>query len=76
MMTRRIFSIVLGLAAVALPLIAEAQVAKQALPKCAIAYMDGDEMKAALEAFYAILYEYNPASIGGEIPDSAIYYEK
>lgn len=60
---------------VAKGILPKAPVAKQALPKCAIAYMDGAEMKAALEAFYAILYEYNPASIGGAIPDAGIYYE-
>ena len=50
-------------------------VAKQALPKCAITYLDGEEMKAALDAFYAILYEYNPDSIGGAIPDAGFYYD-
>lgn len=60
---------------VAKGILPKAPVAKQALPKCAIAYMDGEEMKAALEAFYAILFEYNPASIGGAIPDDGIYYD-
>ena len=49
-------------------------VAKQALPKCAISYVDGAEMKAALEAFYTILNGYNPASIGGSVPNSGFYY--
>lgn len=52
----------------------KAPVAKQALPKCAISYVDGAEMKAALDAFYAILSSYNSASIGGAIPDDGFYY--
>ena len=31
-------------------------------------------MKAALDAFYAILKEYNATSIGGDVPDSGFYY--
>lgn len=50
-------------------------IAKQALPKCAITCKTGAEMKAALEAFYTILYDYNPAAVGGTVPASGFYYE-
>ena len=61
--------------AVEYSIIAAAPIAKKAIPKCGIAYMDGKEMKTALDAFYTILHSYNPASIGGAIPDSDFYYE-
>lgn len=53
----------------------KAAIAKKALPKCAITYMDGKDMKETLEAFYEILYDYAPQSIGGEIPDASFYYD-
>ncbi|MBO7293704.1 MAG: ABC transporter substrate-binding protein [Clostridia bacterium] len=56
-------------------ILAATAIAKLALPKCAITYMDGGEMKATLEAFYTILHGYNPAAIGGKIPSSDFYYE-
>ena len=56
-------------------ILAAAPVAKQALPKCAITYMDGAEMKAALEAFYGILHGYKPQAIGGSLPGSDFYHE-
>ena len=51
-----------------------AAVAKKALPKCAITYVDGAEMKTALDAFYTILHGYAPAAIGGSIPGADFYY--
>lgn len=51
-----------------------AAVAKKALPKCAITYVDGPEMKVALDAFYDILHGYAPASIGGSVPGADFYY--
>lgn len=55
-------------------ILSKATIAKKALPKCAITYMDGADMKDTLEAFYGILFEYAPQSIGGEIPDADFYY--
>lgn len=52
----------------------KAAIAKQALPKCAITYVDGAEMKNTLDAFYRILYGYAPQSIGGALPDDNFYY--
>ena len=52
----------------------KAAIAKQALPKCAITYVDGADMKETLDAFSRILYGYAPQSIGGEIPGDDFYY--
>ena len=31
-------------------------------------------MKNALTGYYGALYEMNPSSVGGEVPDDAFYY--
>ena len=59
---------------VAKEILPKAPIAQQALPKCAITYVDGAEMKETLAAFYQILYSYAPQSIGGAIPDNGFYY--
>ena len=59
---------------VAKGILPKAPIAQKALPKCAITYMDGSDMKDTLDAFYRILHSYAPQSIGGEIPDAAFYY--
>ncbi len=56
-------------------IIGNAAVAKAALPRCNIAYLDGDNMRAALTALYDILYRLDPASVGGVLPDNRFYYE-
>ena len=55
-------------------IIPKAALAKKALPACNICYMDGEEMKTSLNAFFRVLYDIAPASIGGQMPDDGIYY--
>ncbi|MDD4081514.1 MAG: ABC transporter substrate-binding protein [Eubacteriales bacterium] len=55
--------------------IVDALVAEKALPYCNIIYLDGDAMETALAAFYQMLFEQNPMSVGGQVPDAAFYYE-
>lgn len=50
---------------------AQAPVAERAIPKCNIAYIDGNAMKTAMEAFLAAM---PLASIGGKLPDAGFYY--
>lgn len=54
----------------------KAAVAKKAIPNCNITYIDGTEMKSILSSFLQVLYDANPASIGGAMPDDAFYYKK
>ena len=54
--------------------ITNVEIAKTAIPKCNIKYMDGEEMKAAVSGYLAILFDSNPASVGGEIPTDTLYY--
>lgn len=49
-------------------------VALKALPYCSLAYLDGAEMESALSGYLEVLYEQNPDSVGGALPDSAFYY--
>lgn len=51
-----------------------ANVAKVAIPKCNVKYIDGAEMKAAVATYLSILNEINKASIGGAIPQDDFYY--
>ena len=48
-------------------------VAKEAIPKCSIYYIDGDEMKGVMESFLNIMNEANPKSIGGSLPADDFY---
>ena len=52
------------------------EVAKVALPQCAIVYIDGEEMTQALSGYLQVLYDQNPASVGGALPDEAFYYQR
>ena len=54
--------------------ITNVEIAKTAIPKCNIKYMDGEEMKAAVSGYLEILYNSNPASVGGEKPADTLYY--
>lgn len=51
-----------------------AAVAKKAIPQCNIVYLDGEEMASALTAYLTVLYEQNPASIGGNLPGEDFCY--
>ena len=51
-----------------------APVAKNAIPKCNICYLDGAEMKAAMEVYLNILYNIKAASVGGKLPAADFYY--
>ncbi len=51
-----------------------ANLAKEAIPRCNIKYMDSEDMKKAVGGYLKVLYDSNPASIGGEMPSDGIYY--
>ena len=57
-------------------IVAKAPIAKKALPYCNITFISGDEMKTALSGYLQALYDQNPASVGGELPDDGFYYVK
>lgn len=55
-------------------IVAKAAIAKKALPDCNISYLDGQEMKDALNGYLSVLLEQEPKSVGGSLPDDAFYY--
>lgn len=60
--------------AVASEIIAKEPIALKAIPKCNITYIDGNEMKQALSGYLQVLYEQNPESVGGALPQDDFYY--
>ena len=70
-------------AAEAAPLIVEKgfmgkeEIAEQAIPRCNIVLYAGDrreEGRSMLKTFNQIMYEMDPASVGGTLPDEDLYY--
>lgn len=54
--------------------IVKAPIAQKAIPFCNITYLDKADMKQALSGYLEVLYDQNPASIGGNLPDDDFYY--
>ncbi len=54
----------------------KAKIAEIALPKCNIVYIDANESKDILAGLYQVLYDFNPKSLGGKIPDDNFYYQQ
>ena len=52
----------------------KAPIATKAIPNCNICFVKGEQMKKALSAFYQVLFDANPAAIGGKIPADDHYY--
>ncbi len=51
-----------------------AGIARQAIPQCHLTFIAGADMAPAISGYYEILYRADPASVGGSLPDDAIYY--
>lgn len=54
--------------------IVQAEVAKMAIPKCNITFIDGKEMKDKLSGYLKVLYDANQKSVGGKMPSDDFYY--
>ncbi len=50
-------------------------VALEALPACNITFIQGEELETTLSGYLNVLFEQNPASIGGALPLEDFYYE-
>ncbi len=53
----------------------KAAMAVKAIPECNIVFEDGDDMKKIAEGFLKVMFEADPASVGGAVPDDAFYYD-
>ena len=54
--------------------VAKAAIAKAALPECNIVCITGEDMKADVAGYAQVLYDADPASVGGTMPDDGFYY--
>ena len=54
--------------------IVEASVAEKAIPYCNIVCITGEEMKTSVEGYFQVLFDQNPASVGGTLPGDDFYY--
>lgn len=52
----------------------KAAIAKTAIPFCNVTYIDGGEMKEKVLAYLQILYDQNPAAVGGTMPGEELFY--
>ncbi|MBR2338481.1 MAG: ABC transporter substrate-binding protein [Clostridia bacterium] len=55
-------------------IIPKAAIAKKAIPYCELTFVSGTTMKEQIAKYYSVLFESNPQSIGGKLPDEAFYY--
>lgn len=52
----------------------DAALVEKAIPYCGITFRKAQDVKPGLTDFYQILFDSNPASIGGSMPDDEFYY--
>jgi len=54
-------------------LVAE-NIAIDAIPRCNVVYVDGEEMKADISGYLQVLFEADAKSVGGKLPGDDFYY--
>lgn len=55
-------------------IIEKASVAEKAIPYCGIVSLGGEEMKSRLSGYLEVLFNLDPAFVGGSLPDDSFYY--
>lgn len=53
-----------------------AALVEKAIPFCGISFVTAQEAKVNLNSFYKVLFDSNPASVGGAMPDDTFYFER
>lgn len=52
-----------------------AAIAQRAIPDCNLTFISGaEDVKAAVAGYYQVLFDADPASLGGAMPDDGFYY--
>lgn len=54
-------------------IIGKEAIAKKAIPYCNVTYVAGPDMKEMLEIYLGVLYDYDPSSVGGNLPGEDFY---
>jgi len=57
-------------------IVAKAPIAAKAIPACNITYIDGEEMKTMVSGYLKVLFDANPQSVGGALPDDEFYFNR
>ena len=55
-------------------IVESAAIAEKAIENCNIVCITGDDLKQSADAMFAVLFEANPKSVGGAVPDESIYF--
>lgn len=55
-------------------IVPKAPLAKAAIPNCNLCFISGEEMKTNLTGYLKVLFEADPTSVGGELPDDGFWY--
>lgn len=55
-------------------IIAAEPIAKKAIPRCNVVFVSGADMKPAIHGYYEILFDADPTSIGGAVPNDEFYF--
>lgn len=55
-------------------IVPKAAVAQRAIPDANLCFVTGRDMLDSIQGYYQVLFQADPASIGGSIPDGAFYY--
>lgn len=51
-----------------------AAIAAAAIPQCNLIFISGEAMEPAISDYYDVLYEADPDSVGGVLPDDGFFY--
>ncbi len=62
-----------GQVIVDLGIVDAAPIATKAIPHCNLVYLSGDQMRESLEGYFKVLFEANPKSVGGQLPQDDFY---
>ena len=53
----------------------KAAIAKKAIPYCNVTYITGDDMKEKVLSYLKVIYDQNPAAVGGKIEEGMFYID-
>ena len=54
----------------------KAAIAKKAIPYCNVTYITGDEMKQKALSYLKVIFDENPAAVGGKLEEGMFYIEE
>ncbi len=54
----------------------KAKVVEAGIPGCNLRFVDSRDAENELETLFTILYQYNPAAVGGKLPDKGLYFNR